>query len=46
MKWYEIVRLVIFVLRLIGLLPKEKQAAAREEMFNAVAKIVEEDNIA
>ncbi|KKM22103.1 hypothetical protein LCGC14_1628780 [marine sediment metagenome] len=46
MKWYEILRLAIFILKLIGLLPKEKRPAAEKEALDAMAKITEEDNIA
>ncbi len=46
MKWYEIARLIIFILRLLDLLPEEKKAQARTEALDAVAKVLEEDNLA
>ena len=46
MNWLEIVRLVLVILKILDLLPKEKKAAAEKEAFEAVAKIVTEDKVA
>lgn len=45
MQWLEILRLVLAILKILDLIPKEKRPAAQEEAFKAVAKIVTDDNI-
>ncbi len=46
MSWIEWIQLGIFLFRLLGLLPKEKRAAAEKEVFGVMAKLAEDDNIA
>lgn len=46
MKWYDILRLILAILKILDLLPKEKRNIAEPKLFKAVAKIVEENDIA
>ena len=46
MNWYDIIRLVLAILKILDLIPKDKRPAAEKEAFKAVAKIVTDDNIA
>ena len=45
MNWYEILRLVLAILKILDLIPKEKKKEAEKAAFEAVAKIVTEDNV-
>lgn len=45
MQWYEILRLILAILKILDLLPKEKKKIAEPKLFEAVAKIVEENDI-
>ncbi len=45
MNWYEILRLVLAILKILDLIPKEKKKEAEAAAFKAVAKIVTEDNV-
>lgn len=44
MNWYTIVRLVLVILKILDLLPKEEKVIAEKEAFEAVAKVVTEQN--
>lgn len=46
MNWYEILRLILAILKILDLLPKEKKKKAEQEVFKAIAKIVTDDNVA
>ena len=46
MKWYEIIRLVLFIFKILDLLPKEKKKEAEIEVSKAIAKVVSENQIA
>jgi len=46
MNWYQIIQLVLAVLRILDMLPKEKKSAAEKEAFEAVAKIITETSTA
>ena len=46
MNWYEILRLVLAILKILDLIPKEKKPAAEKAVFEAIAKIVTDDNVA
>ena len=45
MKWFDILRLVLAILKILDLIPQDKRPAAEKEAFKAVAKIVTDDNI-
>lgn len=46
MNWLEILRLVLAILKILDMLPKEKKKEAETKIFSAVAKLIEENNIA
>ena len=46
MQWYEIVRLVLAILKILDLIPKEKRKEAEKGAFKAVAKVVTDDSVA
>ncbi len=46
MSWLQILRLVLAILKILDMLPREKKEAAEKEVFKAIAKVIEEDNIA
>ncbi len=46
MNWLEILRLVLAILKILDMLPKEKKKDAETKVFGAVAKLIEENNIA
>ena len=46
MNWYTILRLVLAILKILDMIPKDKKPAAEKAAFEAVAKIVTEDNVA
>ena len=45
MNWYEIVRLILAILKILDMLPKEKKSEAQTKIFEAVAKVVADENI-
>ena len=46
MNWYQIVRLVLAVLKILDFLPKDKKQEAEIQAFEAIAQVVSENNIA
>ena len=46
MNWLELFRLVLAILKILDMLPKEKKEEAETKVFGAVAKLIEENNIA
>lgn len=45
MNWYDILRLVLAILKILDLIPQDKRPEAEKEVYKAVAKIVTENNI-
>ncbi len=45
MNWYDILRLILAILKILDLIPKDKKPEAEKAAFKAVAKIVTENNI-
>lgn len=45
MNWYDILRLVLAILKILDLIPQDKRPEAEKGAYKAVAKIVTENNI-
>lgn len=45
MQWYEIIQLVLAILRILNMIPAEKRKIVEPKVFEAVAKVITENNI-
>jgi hypothetical protein len=46
MQWYEIIQLVLIVMRILKMIPPEKRKTEELKAYEAIAKVVTENNVA